>query len=285
MCEQLDTPCIIDLTQDMRRRTALQRTIEESKALQDALTGVIGLLRSGDRSEIQTLIKNLQQITDEEKLVETLQSKLQETRESDSLSLDGQMSKEDHKAPNSGSDDEEKSELWKGSFPVSFELPKKQTSSMQNDDLSSISIDPVQSGSVGNRKFESLASLYLPLISKLRTVSVEEAVHVLHVFTTSPVSAEDVAALNLLDRRRTRLRVNVRTGRYSRDTSSGGAFSPDRTGWHSCLQLTKAALQTSIAGIPSQGQWIDQSSGHNTTQVRFMVLAQLILPSNFRTVL
>lgn len=263
MCEQLDTPCVIDLALDMRRRTALQRTIEESRVFQDTLNGIISILRSGDGSEIQDLITRIQHTTDDEDLSETLQIKLQERGESENLSLDRHIKEEDDEALNFGSD-EEGAESSK-SF-LSPGLPRKRPLSMQGEDMSRPSINPIQPGSEGDREGDSLASRYLPLISKLRTVSDREATRILHDFRTSPVSTEGVAALNLLDRRQSRPYLSLQTSKYSRRTPGSDSHSANRAHWHPSLQLTKLDLQTPIASGLSQGQWSDRSGSKSTSQ-------------------
>jgi len=58
----------------MRRRIALQRLIEESRAYHDTLNGVVRLLRAGDRSAFQDLVTLIQQMNEDDDFVETLQS-------------------------------------------------------------------------------------------------------------------------------------------------------------------------------------------------------------------
>ena len=57
LCETLGTECVIDLSLDMRRRAALQRTMDESKTYQDALTGLIDSIRDGPSPRLDTLVK------------------------------------------------------------------------------------------------------------------------------------------------------------------------------------------------------------------------------------
>ena len=65
MCNQLDTPSVVDLSLDMRRRSALQRTIEESRTFQDTLKGLTSVLPGGYGSDIQALVKLVQQNTND----------------------------------------------------------------------------------------------------------------------------------------------------------------------------------------------------------------------------
>jgi hypothetical protein len=48
---------VIDLTLDMRRRAALQRTVDESKAYQDALSKLIECIRDGSSPRFETLLE------------------------------------------------------------------------------------------------------------------------------------------------------------------------------------------------------------------------------------
>lgn len=55
LCESLGTECVIDLSLDMRRRAALQRTIDESKTYQDTLNGLVECIRDGASQPLDQL--------------------------------------------------------------------------------------------------------------------------------------------------------------------------------------------------------------------------------------
>ena len=55
LCETLGTECVIDLSLDMRRRAAFQRTIDESRSYQDALNALLDGIREGPSSRLETL--------------------------------------------------------------------------------------------------------------------------------------------------------------------------------------------------------------------------------------
>lgn len=55
LCENLGTECVIDLSLDMRRRAALQRTIDESKSYQDTLYQLMDSIREGPSSRLESL--------------------------------------------------------------------------------------------------------------------------------------------------------------------------------------------------------------------------------------
>jgi len=57
LCQSLGTECVIDLTLDMRRRAALQRTVDESKSYQDALGKLIECIRDGSSPRFETLLE------------------------------------------------------------------------------------------------------------------------------------------------------------------------------------------------------------------------------------
>lgn len=265
MCEQLDTPCVIDLTLDMRRRTALQRTMEESRAFQDTLNGVIGILRSGDRSEIQALITHIQSAADEDDLLETLQTELQTRGKTDGLRLGRQIKDEEEESLNFGSDDE--GESWKSESVLTPGLSRKRTHPSQEDEKLRPSISPIQSGGSESREGDSLASTYLPLLSKLRTISDHEATRILHDLRTSPVNSEGVAALNLLERRHSRPNLNLQTSQSPTRKHGTEMQSVDRLAWHPSLQVTRADLHAQVASTSSQGQWGEQTAGRYTGQV------------------
>ena len=265
MCEQLDTPCVIDLTLDMRRRTALQRTMEESRAFQDTLNGVIGILRSGDRTETQALIMHIQSAADEDDLLETLQTELHKRGNPDGLRLGRQIKDEEEESLNFGSDDE--GESYKSESVLTPGLSRKRTHPSHKDDKPRPSISPIQSGASESREGDSLASTYLPLLSKLRTVSDHEATRILHDLRTSPVNSDGVAALNLLERRHSRPNLNLQTSQSPTRTHRTVMQSPDRVAWHPSLQLTRADVHAQVAITASQGQRGDPTAGRYTTQV------------------
>ncbi|KAK5053121.1 hypothetical protein LTR84_002095 [Exophiala bonariae] len=57
LCQSLGTECVIDLTLDMRRRAALQRTVDESKSYQDALNRLIDCIREGSSPQYESLLE------------------------------------------------------------------------------------------------------------------------------------------------------------------------------------------------------------------------------------
>lgn len=264
MCEQLDTPCVIDLTLDMRRRTALQRTMEESRAFQDTLNGVVGILRTGDSVEIQHLVMHIQRTAGEPDALDTLWSELQRSGKSESVGLSRKIKEEEDDNQDFGSEEEE--EGSKDYFASTPGLARKRTFSMQGGDPPTPSINPLHCAGSGSGEGESLASRYLPLISKLRTVSDREATRILHDLGTSPASTEDLASLNLLDRRHSRSNLNVQTNPNSRTAQASGSFSLDRTNWHPSLRITRPDVQTPLTSTP-QGRWNEQSSDIGIRQV------------------
>lgn len=55
LCKSLGTECVIDLSLDMRRRAAFQRTLDESKSHQDALNSLLNSIRDGPSSRLDSL--------------------------------------------------------------------------------------------------------------------------------------------------------------------------------------------------------------------------------------
>ncbi|KIW93564.1 uncharacterized protein Z519_06169 [Cladophialophora bantiana CBS 173.52] len=55
LCETLGTECVIDLSLDMRRRAALQRTLDESRTYQDALNNLLDGIREGPTSRLEAM--------------------------------------------------------------------------------------------------------------------------------------------------------------------------------------------------------------------------------------
>jgi hypothetical protein len=261
MCEQLDTACVVDLTLDMRRRTALQRTMEESRAFQDTLKAVIGILRSGDSAEIQDFVMHIQRKAEEEDALEALQNELQRRGKSESVGLSRKIKEEEDGNQDFGLEEEEEGSTNElASTPSSA---RKRTFSMQGGDPPRPLINPLQRGSSDSGEGESLASRYLPLISKLRTASDREATRILHDLRTSPVSTEDLASLNLLGRRHSRPNLNIQTNQYSGIAQTS---SLDRANWHPSLRITRPDLLPPLTSSP-QGRWNEQSSDISTSQV------------------
>lgn len=56
-CQNLGTECVFDLSLDMRRRAALQRTINESRLHQETLNGLIEGIRSGPSDHLDSLFQ------------------------------------------------------------------------------------------------------------------------------------------------------------------------------------------------------------------------------------
>ena len=57
LCQTMGTECVIDLSLDMRRRAALQRTIDESKSYQESLDGLIESIRYGPSHHLESLFQ------------------------------------------------------------------------------------------------------------------------------------------------------------------------------------------------------------------------------------
>ncbi|KAK5220079.1 hypothetical protein LTR96_006259 [Exophiala xenobiotica] len=55
LCENLGTECVIDLSLDMRRRAALQRTIDESRSYQETLNQLMDSIREGPSPRLNSL--------------------------------------------------------------------------------------------------------------------------------------------------------------------------------------------------------------------------------------
>ena len=250
MCEQLGSPCVIDLSLDMRRRTALQRTIEESRAFQEMLENVIAVLRGKDTHiSTETLIHQVQRTSDSENVYETLQAIFQLTRESGSRSSDRQIKEEANETSPFISEADETERL--SSSNVASEFPRKRKISEHNANRPRSFVNFIQHGSEGEEESESLASRYLPLIYKLRIVSDFEASRILHDFKISPIETEGVAALNLFESLPSKIAVHSQKDQHS-FINTGKRGSPDRTNWHPSLQITISEIQTPFTVSESQ---------------------------------
>ncbi|RVX72157.1 hypothetical protein B0A52_04755 [Exophiala mesophila] len=92
LCESLKTECIIDLSLDMRRRAALQRTIDESKSFQDGLNDLIDAIRDGPQSD--ELVRFIRKGATNEDILEASQ-RLQSLRTVDEPGQDSKMNLDD----------------------------------------------------------------------------------------------------------------------------------------------------------------------------------------------
>ncbi|OQV01549.1 Fungal Zn2-Cys6 binuclear cluster domain-containing protein isoform 2 [Cladophialophora immunda] len=59
LCETLGTDCVIDLSLDMRRRAAFQRTLDESRTYQDALNNLLDGIREGPSPRLEAMLQRI----------------------------------------------------------------------------------------------------------------------------------------------------------------------------------------------------------------------------------
>ena len=236
MCEQLGSACVIDLTLDMRRRTALQRTVEESRVFQETLESVAGVLR-GDKAGIENLVRQIK-TSNESDILDTLQVMFQSTQGSGSRSTDRQVKEEVDELLSLMSEDDEV-EGSSSSFAAP-NLSRKRQLSSYNEHGPTSSIEAGRHESEGDQEDKSFASRYLPFISKLRTLSDWEAGRMLHDFKASPIETEGFAALNFFEKRPSRSTSVAHTEQYP---WTAPRASPDRRNWHPSLQITTSGMQ------------------------------------------
>jgi hypothetical protein len=74
LCQSLGTECVIDLTLDMRRRAALQRTVDESKSYQDALNRLIECIRDGSSPQFESLLEYVRGGASNQDVIDALQN-------------------------------------------------------------------------------------------------------------------------------------------------------------------------------------------------------------------
>lgn len=83
LCKVLGTECVIDLTLDMRRRAALQRTIDDSKTHQDNLNGLIDTMRAGPSSRLDFLLDIIRMGATNAQITEVVQNHVESTGDQD----------------------------------------------------------------------------------------------------------------------------------------------------------------------------------------------------------
>ncbi|KIW13954.1 hypothetical protein PV08_06735 [Exophiala spinifera] len=79
LCENLGTECVIDLSLDMRRRAALQRTIDESKSYQDTLNRLMDAIREGPSPRLDNLHEIIRNSVNNQETTNTIQRYLRES--------------------------------------------------------------------------------------------------------------------------------------------------------------------------------------------------------------
>ncbi len=83
LCETLGTECVIDLSLDMRRRAAFQRTIDESRNYQDALNALLDGIRDGPSPRLEGLFDYVRSGATNQDIAVAVQHHLSRTEDED----------------------------------------------------------------------------------------------------------------------------------------------------------------------------------------------------------
>ncbi|KIW62405.1 hypothetical protein PV04_10583 [Phialophora macrospora] len=83
LCETLGTECVIDLSLDMRRKAAFQRTIDESKNCQDALNALLDAVREGPSQRLDALFDYIRSGATNQEITVALQHQLSRSGDED----------------------------------------------------------------------------------------------------------------------------------------------------------------------------------------------------------
>jgi hypothetical protein len=76
ICESRGTGCVIDLSLDLRRRSALKHAQDQCKSYQDTLEGFIDCIRQGPSSLLDTLFESIKNAATTKDAVKTIQPHL-----------------------------------------------------------------------------------------------------------------------------------------------------------------------------------------------------------------
>ncbi|KIX96300.1 uncharacterized protein Z520_08078 [Fonsecaea multimorphosa CBS 102226] len=83
LCETLGTDCVIDLSLDMRRRAAFQRTLDESRTYQDALNSLLDGIRDGPSPRLEAMFELIRSNASNQDIVNALHQYSSRTEDED----------------------------------------------------------------------------------------------------------------------------------------------------------------------------------------------------------
>lgn len=216
---------MIDLTLDMRRRAALQRTVDESKSYQDALSKLIECIRDGSSPKFETLLEYARGGASNQDIIDAVRhphGALED--DSDNTSILHNSVQESHSPPSESIDVPSAFQgQTNGSF---FDGEDKHMSDQALTDGESSS----QFGKSKEREVGDISSL----LSRLRMLPTSDGELLLHRILGSQDSANQYAA-------------GYTAGQNSLDAFSRNAVAPsnaERSMWHPALHVRSESSWT-----------------------------------------
>lgn len=229
LCESLGTECIIDLTLDMRRRAALQRTIDESKSYQESLAGLLECLRDGDPTILESLTASLRKHPSPQDLSAMIQKLTSVIRDREN------ESGFDDVLPSPSEDSLE-------SLRTSQRTPSLIVSRESSFEMST---GPTARSSPSNEMIENDPAVrgdYLALIQQLRAASNVDGERSLRALI-GPDDLRRFLRQSAQDNRPAQAISGLGFAEYGRGLASPG-LSKERRHWHPALQVREETAQT-----------------------------------------
>jgi hypothetical protein len=230
LCQSLRTECVIDLTLDMRRRTALHRTVDESKSYQDALSKLIEWIRDGSSPRFETLLEYARGGASNQDIIDAVQhphGTLED--DSDNTSILHNSVQESHSPPSELID---VPSIFQGQTNGSFfDGEDKHMSDQALTDGESSSI-------FGRSKEKELVGDISSLLSRLRILPTSDGELLLHRILGSQDSANQYSA---------GYAAGYAAGQNSLDALSRNAVAPsnaERSKWHPALHVRSESSWT-----------------------------------------
>jgi len=221
LCQSLGTECVIDLTLDMRRRAALQRTVDESKSFQDTLNKLIDCIRDEASPRFETLVEYVRGGASNQDVIDAVQHPhgvLEDNSDNTSSLHDGIH--ESQSPPNGPVDD--------SSGPQTQISGENFSNGKERHMTEQISI-----GILPSQESEPIADISA-LLSKLKILPTSDGERLLH----------ELLATNS---GRTQYDAGYTAAQHALDNFSRSAVAPsstERSLWHPALQVRSESVWT-----------------------------------------
>ncbi|KIX05360.1 uncharacterized protein Z518_06232 [Rhinocladiella mackenziei CBS 650.93] len=184
LCESLGTECVIDLSLDMRRRAALQRTMDESKMYQDALNGLIDNMREGPSPRLDSLLEYIRSGATNQEITSVINHHLNDAEDSEF----DQMGHTEGTTSDEANDD-----IKHGYVRIGGPFSRQEAESRTSDGLSSHESEAAESGKWRTTKGPSTIST---LLVALRNCTVSEGEDLLRRFVASEMGEKAFSSVH-----------------------------------------------------------------------------------------
>ncbi|EXJ77032.1 hypothetical protein A1O3_10189 [Capronia epimyces CBS 606.96] len=224
LCVSLGTECIIDLSLDMRRRAALQRTLDESRIFQDTLNVLLGAIRGGPSARLDALFEYIRSGASSDDIATAIHSQWNSIEDQD---LDQVFT--------SGADEMEEP-LLDGSAAQLKALADSVNGNPTHEELETQKREAFRLGSVGSDSRRGRLKNRVGLFDMSRLVAALK--------TCTPADGEELLRQFLASRFDDKISSNPGSGSVSSGMSSSDGVvqqSPypsmvERSQWHPALQ-------------------------------------------------